>query len=142
MKIIDCDKKKNNISQIHRNLRKLLEKVIEHKIFVDKNCTFEDFLKMSEENMLYMKSFLHDIDIKVACAFIDVNHIQFNIVFKYLRKKKKKVVQIVNEFIRELENIMSYFDKIEVIDESLPDVIQLTLNKKLKQYDLEVKNGS
>ena len=142
MKIIDCDKKKNNISQIHRNLRKLLEKVIEHKIFVDKNCTFEDFLKMSEENMLYMKSFLHDIDIKVACAFIDVNHIQFNIVFKYLRKKKKKVVQIVNEFIRELENIMSYFDKIEVIGKTRDDAAGEAFDKVSKMLGLGYPGGA
>ena len=132
MKIIDCDKKnKKGESEIHKYLKQLKDKIIEHKIFVDKNLEIEKFFEQSEENLIHMRFFLYNIDIKVACAFVENGLLRFCISFKYPRKKRKKVIQIVNEYINELEQILSYLDDIKISEEEMLDIFYIDAKKQI-----------
>ena len=117
MKIIDCDKiikKKNELSEIYKQIKDLKNKMVAHPVYLDKDLTTSQFVNQDNDDSIQMKSFLYDIDIIMAGAFVDKYLFRISIIFKHKKKKKTKLIKMMRDFIYESEQIFSYLDKIHI----------------------------
>ena len=134
MKIIDCDKsisKKNELSIIFKELNKLKNKIIAHPVYLDDNLETSKFVTNDFDEAVKMRSFLYDIDITMACAFVSNHLMRISIIFSYKKKKKTKLIKVIKDFIKESEILFSFLDDIKIKKEK--DYYFLDMYKDLQE---------
>jgi hypothetical protein len=114
MKIIECDKelkKVNEIDVIRKQLAKMKEKIISHPVYLDDKLSTPKFVTEVFDDCVQIKNFCHDIDITIACAFVQNHTLRIAVLFKYKKKKKTKLIKVIRDFLQEVENLYFYLDK-------------------------------